>query len=148
MKFTVVKVITSTGNKPCSKTFATPKWVCIWFGCPEIPPLSKVTIKFISCSPCLCLRNLLIYSATTSGSQCEFIPSCSSGWSMTCASTNPRYLALACSSFSLILPSPSKLPFERHNKNRLFYFFRCRIDGTKNMASSSGWAITYRMFCF
>lgn len=60
--------------------------------------------------------------------------------------SNYKNLQQFSSSFSLICPILSKSPFDKHNKWILYSCLMFLIVGMKNIASSSGWANTNRIF--
>ena len=89
-------------------------------------------------------------SLCTKSESCQRLKRSAYGWSniRRLSGCIPRTSRLLDSSAFLNTPRPSAFPVERHkwNKPREYFVDKDKIVGAKNMASSSGWAVTSRIF--
>mmetsp|Transcript_54627 Transcript_54627/g.97109 ORF Transcript_54627/g.97109 Transcript_54627/m.97109 type:complete len:223 (+) Transcript_54627:309-977(+) len=117
------------------------RWMARWLGCWDTPISSKVTTDPILWA----FRYFSTCSRITIVSHSFCMPS----WRRVSLTTVTLWtfstLAAASSSCSRSLPSPAALPVDRHSKwTRLPLRWQVSMVGTKNMLSSSGWAVTRR----
>lgn len=132
-------------DRNLDRASVTPRYVAIWLGWWETPCSSNVTTTGSADASMFSIK----ISEMSCGDHTSSMPSRKLGWSMiyTLSRGIPNTDALEINSLLRWVPNPSLLPVDIHMIVVLQdCFWHARRKGPKNIASSSGWAMTRKTF--